>query len=179
MKKYLSGSWAVLKDYLFAMIFFYIFFVGFYSKASLFSILIFIIMCFLIYGELSHLVGVDKRKYGSVKFYDGAIYALIGIAPIVIIQIIISQLNLSSDVINFDVLKVNLVKGFVAPMLFIVKLVGYSSIWGYVLAWTTIVIASFLGYFAGYKGFDLDMFIRRLFGLQPRKKKPTKKNRRY
>jgi len=133
----------------------------------------------LIYSELAHLVGVDKRRYGNVKFYDGAIYALIGIAPIIIIQIIISQLNLSSDVINFDVLKVNLVKGFVAPMLFIVKLVGYSSIWGYVLAWSTIVLAAFLGYFAGYKKFELDTFIRKLFGLQPRKKKPAKKNRRY
>ena len=104
---------------------------------------------------------------------------MIAIAPFVIIQIIISQLTLSFEVINFDVLKVNLVKGFVAPMLFIVKLVGYSSIWGYVLAWSTIVLFAFLGYFAGYKKFDLSEFTRKLLGLQPRKKKPTKKNRRY
>lgn len=177
MKKYLSGGWTVIKNYLFAMIFFYIFFVGFYSKASLFSIAIFIIMVLLIYNELAHLTGVDKRKYGSVKFYDGAIYALIGIAPIVIIQIIISQLNLSFDVINFDVLKVNLVKGLVAPMLFIAKLTQYKLL-GYIIAWATIVLISFLGYFAGYKGFELDAFIRKLFGLQPRTRKPNKKNRR-
>lgn len=178
MKKYLSGSWTVIKNYLFAMIFFCIFFMGFYSKASLFSIAIFIIMVLLIYSELAHLTGVDKRKYGSVKFYDGAIYALIGIAPIVIIQIVISQLNFNFETINFEVLKVNLVKGFVAPMLFIVKLAHYSLL-GYILSWSTIVLIAFLGYFAGYKGFDLSEFTRKLFGLQPRQKKPTKKNRRY
>ena len=67
MKKYLSGSWAVIKNYLFGMIFFFIFFVGFYSKASLFSIAIFIIVISLIYFELTHYAGMDKRRYGSIR----------------------------------------------------------------------------------------------------------------
>jgi hypothetical protein len=177
MKKYLSGSLTILKNYLFAMIFFFIFFVGFYSKASLYSIAIFIIMVMLIYFELTHYASVDKRRYGSIRLYEGAIYGLLAIVPFVIIQIIISQLNLSITGVNFDVLKENLVKGFVAPMLFIAKL-GHYSIWGYIVAWSTIVITAFLGYFSGYKGFDLSAFIRQLFGLQPRKRSTTKRNRR-
>jgi len=177
MKKYLSGSWKVIKNYLLALILFCIFFIGFYSKASIFSIFIFIIMVLLIYSELAHLTGVDKRRYGSVKFYDGALYALIGIAPFVIIQIIISQLNLSIEGLDFAVLKGNLIKGFAAPMLFIAKL-GYYTIWGYIMSWSAIVLTAFLGYFAGYKGFELGTFLRKLFGLQPRKRKPTNRNRR-
>lgn len=177
MKKYLAGGWSVIKNYIFAMIFFYIFYAGFYSKASLFSIFIFIIMVFLIYGELAHKAGVDKRKYGQIRYYDGAIYGLVAIAPFVLIQVIISQLNLSFEMINFAVLRTNLVKAFAAPMLFIAKSVHYS-VGGYALAWASIVLISFLGYFAGYKNFDLDAFIRKLFGLQPRKPKQHKKNRR-
>ena len=62
-------------------------------------------------------------------------------------------------------------------MLFIANLEHYS-IGGYIIAWFTIVLAAFLGYFSGYKGFDLNTFIRRLFGLQPKKKSITKGNRR-
>ncbi len=178
MKKYFTGAWAVFKNYLFAMIFFYIFFIGFYSKASLFSIAIFIVMIFLIYSELHHLTGVDKRRYGSVKLTDSIIYALIAIAPMVLLQIIISFLSFESPIINFDVLKLNLIKGLAAPMLFIAKLGGYQ-VPGYIAAWATIVIMSFLGYFAGYKAFDLNAFIRRLFGLQPKKRPTTNKKRRF
>lgn len=177
MKKYLTGSWAVLKNYIFAMIFFYIFFIGFYSKIMYFSVSIFFIMFVFIYFELVHLAGVDKRKYGEVKFYDGAVYALIGIAPFVIIQIILFCLNLSFKIVDFSVLKVSLIKGFVAPMLFIAKLANYSLL-GYIMAWSTIVIIAFLGYLAGCKEFDISVFTRRLVGLQPRKPKTTNKNRR-
>ena len=177
MKKYLSGSWIVIKNYLFALIFFYLFFVGFYSKASLYSIAIFLIMIILMYFELTHYAGVDKRRYGTIRFYDGAIYGLIAILPFVIIQIIISQLKINSEVVDFEVLRGYLVKGFIAPMLFITKL-GSNHVWGYIVAWSTIVITAFLGYFSGYKGFDLNVFIRRLFGLQPKKVNTTKRNRR-
>lgn len=177
MKKYLSGAWSVFKNYIFAMIFFYIFYVGFYSKASLFSIFIFIIMFFLIYGELAHKAGVDRRKYGGIKVYDGALYALFAILPVVLIQIIISQLNLSIEGLNFAVLKTNLVKAFAAPMLFLAKALKYS-VGGYLLAWASVVLMAFLGYFAGYKNFELDTYIRKLFGLQPRKPKQHKKNKR-
>jgi len=177
MKKYLSGSWMVIKNYLFAMIFFCIFFVGFYSKVSLFSIAIFIIMIMLIYSESAHYAGVDKRRYGSIRPYEGAVYGLLATVPFIVIQIIISQLNLSFEAINFDALKINLIKGFVAPMLFVAKL-GKYTIWGFMMAWSTIVLFSFLGYFAGYKGFELTVIIRRFFGLQPKKKRTTNRNRR-
>ncbi len=173
MRRYLSGGWAVLKSYLFAMVFFYIFFIGMASRASLYSIAIFIVMISLLYFELTHHTGVDKRRYGKVRPIDGAIYGLLAIAPFVIIQIILSQLDYSFLGPNFDIsiLKQNLVKGFVAPMLFIAKLVGgYSSVWSYISAWATIVVVAFLGYYSGYKNFDLGAFMRKLFGLQPRKK---------
>jgi hypothetical protein len=178
MKKYLSGSWMVLKNYIFAMIFFYIFFIGFYSKASLFSIAIFIIMIFLMYHELNHYAGVDKRKYGSIRVTDGIIYALIAILPMIVLQIIISFLNFNFEVVNFQILKWNLIKGLAAPMLFITKAGGYQ-IPGYIAAWSTVVLVAFLGYLSGYKGFDLNAFIRRLFGLQPKQTASNKKKRRY
>ncbi len=178
MKKYLSGGWAVLKNYIFAMIFFYIFFVGFYTRASLFSILIFIVMVFLIYYELTHVAGVDKRRYGVVKPIDGVIYGLIAIAPMVLLQIVIFFLNLDIEYVNFDILKVNLIKGLTAPMLFIAKLGGYK-LPGYIAAWATIVLVAYLGYLSGYKGFDLNAYTRRLLGLQPKKKPTTNKKRRF
>lgn len=178
MKKYLSGGWAVLKNYIFAMIFFYIFFIGFYTKASLFSILIFIVMITLIYYELVHRVGVDKRRYGVVKPIDGVIYALYAITPMILLQIVILFLDLNIPYINFEILKVNLIKGLVAPMLFIAKLGGYK-LPGYIAAWGTIVLIAYLGYLSGYKDFDLNAFVRRLFGLQPRKKPTTNKKRRF
>ncbi len=177
MKKYLSGSWAVLKTYLIAMLIFYIFFVGFYKRLSLFSIFVFVIMIAFLYAELHHLTGVDKRKYGSVKFYDGAIYGILAVIPFAIIQIIISFLDLSIKDVNFPVLRANLIKGLAAPMLFIEKSMGYSVI-GYIVAWFTIILFSFLGYFAGYKKFDVTEYIRKMLGLQPRKPKP-KRNRRF
>jgi len=181
MKKYLSGSWAVIKNYLFGMIFFFIFIIGFYKWASLFSIAIFIIMIPLLYFELTHYEGIEKRRDGSVKPYQGAIYGLLAIAPFVILQIIISQLNIQGIVsqlnlnlpaINYVVLKQSLIKCFAAPMLFIAKLGGYS-IWSYALAWSTMVLTAFLGYFSGYKEFDLGAFIRKTLGLQPREKRTT------
>jgi len=176
MKKYLSGGWAVLKNYIFSMIFFYIFFVGFYKWASLFSILIFIVMITLIYYELTHQAGVDKRRYGDVKPIDGVIYGLIAITPMVIIQIVISFLSLDIPYVNYEILQANLIKGFVAPMLFIAKLGGYSLL-GYMAAWATIVLVAYLGYLSGYKGFDINAYVRRALGLQP-KKRPTNNNRR-
>ncbi len=178
MKKYLIGSWLVIKNYIFAMIFFYIFFVGFYSRASLFSIAVFILMILLMYGELSHQAGVDKRRYGSIRLYDGAIYGLLAIVPFILIQIIISLLNLQFDVVDFEILKWNLVKGFAAPMLFIAKAGGYGFI-GYAAAWATIVLAAFLGYFAGYKNFDLNAYIRQVLRLQPKQKNTNKRKRRF
>lgn len=183
MKKYLLGSWNVIKYYLFVMIFYYIFIVGFYSKPGYFSIATFIVLIPLIYFEMTNYVGYDKRQFGEIRPYDGAIYGLLAIAPFAIIQIIlfliVPHLDLSfiSATIKYDVLRYSLVKIFVAPMLFIPKIVGYSSVWGYVLAWFTIVLSAFLGYFSGYKGFDLGAFIRTLFGLQPKKKRTDKKRR--
>lgn len=185
MKKYLSGSWTIVKYYLFVMIFYYIFIVGFFSIPGYFSIATFIVLIPLIYYEMTNYVGYDKRQFGEIRPYEGAIYGLFAIAPFAIIQIllflIVPHLDLSfiSADINFNVLKYTLVKIFVAPMLFIPKLVGYSSIWGYVLAWFTVILSAFLGYFSGYKGFDLGAFTRRLFGLQPKKKSTTKKNSRF
>lgn len=178
MKKYLSGGWAVFKNYLFAMIFFYIFFVGFFKYASLFSIAIFILMFILTYHELHHRAGVDKRRYGSIKLSDSIIYALVAIAPMVLLQIVIAFLSFESKVIDIEVLKWNLIKGLTAPMLFIAKLGAYH-IPGYIAAWLTIVLMSFLGYFAGYKAFDLNLYVRQLFGLQPKKKTTTNKKRRF
>lgn len=178
MKKYLSGGWSVIKNYLFAMIFFYIFFIGFYSKAALFSILIFIIMIPLVYGEMAHKAGVDKRKYGLARPYEGAIYGLLAVLPVIIIQLVISQLKLTIEGINFAVLQLNLIKGFSAPMLFLVKIFGYSNWWSYAISWGLLVIICFLGYFAGYKNFEISEKIRKLLGLQPRQRKPKNKNRR-
>ena len=183
MKKYLYGSLAILKYYLFVMVFFFIFIVGFYSKAGYFSIATFIILIPLIYYEMTNYVGFDKRKFGEIRPYEGAIYGLLAIAPFVIIQILIllinPQLDLSfiSPTIQYDTLKLTLVKVFVAPMLFIPKIAGYTSVWGYIIAWFTIVLSAFLGYFSGYKGFDLGAFTRKLFGMQPKKRgtKPRKR----
>lgn len=182
MKKYLSGSWAVMKNYLFGMIFFFIFIIGFYKWVSIYSIAIFIIMIPLLYFELTHYEGVEKRRDGNVKPYQGAIYGLLAILPFVLLQIIISQLDIkgiftsfnmkAADSINYSMLKQSLIKGFVAPMLFIARQGGYT-VWSYALAWSTIVLTSFLGYFSGYKGFDLSEFIRKALGLQPRKKGTT------
>lgn len=185
MKKYLSGSWAIVKYYLFVMIFYYIFIIGFYSIPGYFSIATFIVLIPLIYYEMTNYVGFDKRQFGKVRPYEGAVYGLLAIAPFAIIQIllflIVPHIDLSfiSADIKYDVLKYTLVKVFVAPMLIVPKLVGYYSIWGYVLAWFTVILSAFLGYFSGYKGFDLGAFTRRLFGLEPKKKSTTKRNSRF
>jgi|GEM_PF-3042805 len=179
MKRYMSGGWAVLKNYMFAMIFFYIFFIGFYSRAWLFSIAIFIVMLFLIYYELTHQAGVDKRRYGGINPTDGIVYGLLAIAPMVLMQIIVSFLSFeSTQVFSFERLQINLLKGLVAPMLFIAKLGGYK-LPGYIMAWSTIVIIAALGYYSGYKNFDLSAYTRQLFGLQPRKKSTTPRKRRF
>ncbi|EPR08019.1 hypothetical protein [Ruminiclostridium papyrosolvens] len=177
MKKYLYGSWAVIKSYLIAMLIFYIFFLGFYKRLSLFSVFVFVIMIAFIYAELHHLTGVDKRRHGSVKYYDGLIYGILAVIPFAIIQVIISFLDLSIKGVNFQMLKANLIKGLAAPMLFIEKSMHYSVV-GYSVAWFTVILISFLGYFAGYKKFDVTEYTRKLFGLQPRKPKP-KRNRRF
>ncbi|PYG87998.1 hypothetical protein LY28_01708 [Ruminiclostridium sufflavum DSM 19573] len=185
MKKYLSGSFAVLKYYFFVMIFFYVFIVGFSSVAAYFSIATFIILIPLIYYEMANYTGFDKRRFGRVRPYEGAIYGLLAIAPLVIIQIVLFltaphfDLSFISADIKYDKLRLSLVKLFVAPMLFIPKIAGYTSIWGYAAAWLTIVLSAFLGYFSGYKGFDLGAFIRGILGLQPKKDNKNKRNRRF
>ncbi|ACL77186.1 hypothetical protein [Ruminiclostridium cellulolyticum] len=177
MKKYLSGSWTVLKTYLIAMLIFYIFFPAFYKRLSLFSVFVFVILIVFIYAELHHLAGVNNRRYGSIQYYDGAIYGFLAVVPFAIIQVIISFLDFSIEGVNFPVLRANLIKGLAAPMLFIEKSMNYSVI-GYIVAWFTVILISFLGYFAGYKKFDVTGYARKLLGLQPRKPKP-KRNRRF
>ncbi len=177
MKKYLYGSWAVLKSYLLSMIIFYIFFLGFYKRLSLFSVFVFVIMLAFTYAELHHLTGVDKRRHGFVKYYDGAIYGILAVIPFAVIQVVISFLDLSIKGVDFPVLKLNLIKGLAAPMLFIEKSMNYS-VAGYAVAWFTVILISFLGYFAGCKKFDITEYTRKLFGLQPRKQKP-RRNRRF
>ncbi len=178
MKKYLSGSWSVFKNYLFVIIIFFIFIISLYSKASWFSIPLFILMSLFIYSEMSHKAGVDKRRYGSIKLIDSVLYALIAIAPMIIIQIIISSLQIESTVLDVSILKANLTKAVAAPMLFIAKAGGYS-IYSYALAWSTIVLMSFLGYYAGSKGFDLNEYVRQLLGLKPKQKTVNKNKRRF
>jgi hypothetical protein len=144
----------------------------------LYSIFIFIIMVLFMYAELHHLTGVDKRRFGSVRSYDGAIYGFLAVIPFGIIQIIVSLLNLSIKDVKFPVLRANLIKGLAAPMLFIAKLMHYSAI-GYIVAWCIVILMAFLGYYAGYKKFDITEYTRKLLGLQPRKPKPKKGNRRF
>lgn len=172
MKKYIAGSWTVLKNYLFVMLFFYLFYVGFYKYAGLFSIALFIVMEFLIYFEMVHYVSKDDRVFGKASPLNGLLYGLIAIIPFVIIQIIVININidLSASQIDFNVLKSSIAKGFMAPMLFIIQK-GNNSLLAYIIGWGSIVLASFLGYLAGYKHFDLSMHIRKLFGLQPKANK--------
>jgi hypothetical protein len=169
MKKYIAGSWTVLKNYLFIMLFFYLFYVGFYKKADLFSIALFIVMEMLIYYELVHYVSKDNRVFGKTSPLNGLLYGLAAVIPFVIIQIIVTNINidLSAYKIDFNRLRVSLAKGFMAPMLFIIHK-GHNSLLSYAIGWGSIVLASFLGYFAGYKHFDLNLHIRKLFGLQPK-----------
>lgn len=174
MKKYLYGSWIVLKNYLFALVFFFIFFIGFYSKASLYSILVFLIMSMLMYNDLVRLAGVDKRRYGFVRLYEGAIYALLAITPFVLLQIITSLISIPNNVVDFTVLRGSLLKVYVAPMLFFAKLLHYS-VWGFIVSWISLVLIAFLGYFSGYMGFDLYAYIRKQVGLEPKNMKPSKK----
>lgn len=137
-----------------------------------FSFLLFWVLFYLVYIEMRVLAFKEKRPQYNINPspYKGIFYGVIGILPLVIIELILILVKVPKD---YTQLMGRIYQGFAAPLYWFAKLIGNAPI-HYVLSFVLVIVAAFLGYFAGHKDFMLVSVLRKKLGIKSTPKKPVK-----
>jgi hypothetical protein len=177
----IKRSLKVFADYVLALILFFLFTMPVISGVkdnprnaiTYLSIVIFIILFYNIYVDMRNIAFKEKRPQYNINppFYKGFIYGLMGIIPLVAIQIILIMIKVPKE---FETLHRRLYQGFGGPLYWISRLLGDQSV-HYVISFTVLAFIAGAGYFAGFKDFYLLNFIRQKLGIKRKEKKEAAK----
>lgn len=137
------------------------------------SVITFLLMFFSVYTEMRDTAFKEKRPQYDINPppFKGLLYGIIGIAPLVIVEIVLMLIKVPEDLL---VLKRRVWQGFASPLYWIARLFGNTPVC-YILAFIVVIIIAGLGYYAGYKGVYPAAAIRRKLGLNKKVKKAEKK----
>lgn len=134
------------------------------------------IASFVVFLLLTCIVYVDMRNYGlkesrpqyeiNPKPYKGLLYGFIGAIPLIIVQLIIISIKLPEGT---EILHRRFYQAFAGPFYWLVCLLGNKA-GHYVIAFLSIIIISFIGYYAGHKGIYILETIRIKLGIKPVKR---------
>ncbi len=177
----IKRSLKICTDYILALILFFLFTMPVISGVkenpqnaiTYLSIAIFIMLFYNIYVDMRNIAIKEKRPQYNINppFYKGFIYGLMGIVPLVAIQIILIMIRLPKD---FETLHRRLYQGFGGPLYWISRLLGNQAA-HYVISFVVLAIIAGIGYFAGFKDFYLLSFIRQKLGIKRKEKKAVTK----
>ncbi len=170
----------VTTNYLLALIVFGVFFMPIITmfEANMegaifyYSVLIFLLLFYIIYSDMNRTAFKEKRPQYNINPppYKGFIYGLIGVIPLVIVEIILMSLKVPAD---FLPLQRRLYQGFAGPLYWLAKLLGNEPVY-YIVSFTALILIAGLGYFTGFKEFYLTAYIRKQLEITS-KKSPVKK----
>lgn len=174
-------SLKICTNYALALILFFLFIMPVISGAkentqnamTYLSIAIFLILFYIVYVDMRNTAFKEKRPQYNINppSYKGFIYGLIGIIPLIIIQIILILIKVPTE---YETLHRRLYQGFGGPLYWLSRIFGDQPI-HYVISFTALAIIAGLGYFAGFKDFYLLNFIRKKFGIKSKEKTVNKK----
>lgn len=143
------------------------------------SFFLFLLLFFLIYQDMHQLAFKEKRpQYGiNPSRFKGALYGLIAVAPIVLLQGIALAIQVPTDYLT---VRLRAFQAISSPVYWLAKLLG-NSIPAYFAALAVVVAVAFFGYWAGYREFSLlNWFYKRIgYVPKPRKRKVIKKKTRW
>jgi len=153
MKNLLKNSLKVLSDYAISLVIFGVFIVTFIEHRVIYSGVIFVIMCSIIYADMKQLAIKEKRPQYDLKPHTlkGLIFGLIGFSPFIILTLVYPHISFESELYNN--LKRLIYNGLLGPVYFIAKL-GGGSFAAYLTATLVVPVIAMLSYMAGYYGFN-------------------------
>lgn len=136
----------------------------------IFSILIFLIMFSMIYTGMSDTAIREKRPQYNINPppYKGFIYGIIGILPLLVIQLFYYVINVPEELLT---LKRRILQAFSSPVYWLAQLISADA-WAYHLVLLVIPVIAGLGYLAGYNEFYI---LKRLKIFTKRKQIPNKR----
>lgn len=177
----IKRSLKICTDYALALILFFLFTMPVISGAkgnaqngmTYLSIGIFIILFYTVYVDMRNIAFKEKRPQYNITppSYKGFLYGLMGIIPLVVIQIILILIKVPTE---YETLHRRLYQGFGGPLYWISRLLGDQPM-HYVISFAGLAIIAGVGYFAGFKDFYLLSFIKQKLGIKTKEKKVTNK----
>jgi membrane protease YdiL (CAAX protease family) len=170
----------VTTDYLIMLIVFVVFALlalNFAKEGSagfvpLFSFLVFLLSFYTIYVDMRNIAFKEKRPQYNINPspFKGLFYGLIGVIPLIILQIIVMNLGFPESLQTFQR---RIYQGIGGPLYWFTRLIGNQPL-HYLLSFILIVIIAGLGYFAGHYEFYMAAYVRKLLGIKPKKRPPKR-----
>jgi len=162
MKEYFRNCAKVLFNYLSSLIIFVVFLYVFLSLTKerfgeflpYYSLFVFLLTYFMIYGEMKRLAIKEKKPQYNLHPYPlkGLLYGLMGIVPVALPVAVAALINLGDPIAErIKHLAINTILG---PVYFLIKWMN-ESVLGYAAAILIIPLISALGYLAGYFGIEI------------------------
>ncbi len=177
----IKRSLKICTDYALALILFFLFTMPVISGAkentqnamTYLSIGVFIILFYTVYIDMRNMAFKEKRPQYNINppFYKGFLYGLMGIIPLVVIQIILIIIKVPTE---YETLHRRLYQGFGGPLYWLSRIFGDQPI-HYVISFAVLAIIAGVGYFAGFKDFYLLSFIRQKLGIKSKEKAVKRK----
>lgn len=168
-------------DYFVALVIFGIFLSIVFSLAKnnlekgifYFSIVIFIILFFMIYTNMSEIAFREKRpQYGiNPSPYKGFMYGLISILPVFILQLLYYAVPVDESALT---IKRRVLQALTGPLYWLASLISWD-VWAYHLVLLVIPIIAGLGYLAGYREFYISRKLKIFKKSKKNEKKPGAK----
>lgn len=183
-----NSIWAQIKrglkvtgDYFIALIIFGIFSSIVFSLAKeniekglyIFSIVIFIILIFMVYSNMSDLAFKEKRPQYKINppQHKGFIYGAIGILPVFLMQLLFYVVQVPEEWLT---IKRRVLQALTSPLYWLAKSISGDA-WAYHLVLLVIPLFAGLGYLAGHYEFYMIRKLKIFDKLKKIRKKPEKK----
>ncbi|NLB77692.1 MAG: hypothetical protein GX796_02275 [Clostridiaceae bacterium] len=138
------------------------------------SVGIFIMLFFNVYVDMRNLAFNEKRPQYNINppSYKGFLYGLIGIVPLVGVQIVLIMIKLPEE---YTTLHRRIYQGFGGPLYWITRILGDGSV-HYLISFVVLIIIAGLGYLAGFNSFYLLNYISQKLGIKKKVKNVRTKN---
>ncbi|MCX7842235.1 MAG: hypothetical protein N2489_04075 [Clostridia bacterium] len=175
MRNELKSSLKVFTGYLVSLILFVLFIPSILSfgKDNLgpwifgYSLVIFILMCNIIFADMKKLGDKERRPEYNLKPYPlkGLVVGFMGFLPFILLQIAYPFIKFNLGPIDIERLKHVALNTLMGPLYWFIKL-GNESAWAYAAAASIVPLIAMAGYMAGIWRFEFSLFPKR----QPKSK---------
>jgi len=179
MKRYIKNGLRVLGDYGLMLLIFVVFLYVILVLGSnnlkialmIYSICVGLLLCLMLNSDMHKLASKEKKPQNGIKSrsYDGFFFGLIGVVPIVVIEVLSVFLTFQDQAV--EKIKHYILQIFMGPVYFIVKS-GSNTFWGYFTATLFIIVISGFTYLLGYR----EIYIAKILGIERKPVQPQSKS---